>query len=52
MKGKRERTRKQILYMFKKMRIYWKLKGDALDRTAGRVRFARGYELDARESAI
>ena len=49
MKGRRERTRKQILFMYKKMRIYWKLGGDALDRTVRRTRFARGYGLEIRE---
>jgi len=41
MKRRKERTRKQILYIFKKMRGYWTLKVVALDRTVGRTRFLR-----------
>jgi hypothetical protein len=42
-KERRGRRRKQLLGDLKKMRIYWKLKAAALDRTLRRTRFGRGY---------
>jgi len=39
--GRRRRGHKQLLDDFKKMRGYWKLKEEALDRTLWRTRFGR-----------
>jgi hypothetical protein len=39
MKGRRERSRKQLLYDLKEARGYWTLKGEAVDRTLCRTRF-------------
>ena len=39
-----------MLYMFKKMKGYWKMKLIALDHPVGRTRFARGYGPDVRQT--
>jgi hypothetical protein len=41
--GRRGRRRKQLLDDLKEKRRYWKLKGEALDRTLWRTRFGRVY---------
>ena len=41
--GRRGRRSKQLLYDHKEKRAYWKLKGEAVDRTLWRIRFGRGY---------
>jgi hypothetical protein len=41
--GRRRRKRKQLLDDLRGNRRYWKLKKEALDRTAWRTRFGRGY---------
>jgi hypothetical protein len=41
--GRRGRRRKKLLDKFKDKRGYWKLKEDALDRTAWITRFGRDY---------
>jgi hypothetical protein len=51
MMGRRGRRRKQLLDGFKKKRMYWKLKDEALDRTIWRTRFGRGYGLVVRQTA-
>jgi hypothetical protein len=43
MTGRRGRRRKQLLDDLKEKKKYWKLKGEALDRTLWRTRFGRGY---------
>jgi hypothetical protein len=43
MTGRRGRRRKQLLDDLKEKRRYWKLKGEALDRTLWRTRVGRGY---------
>jgi hypothetical protein len=43
MTGRRRKRRKQLPNDLKEKRRYWKLKEEALDRTAWRTRFARGY---------
>ena len=45
MTGRRPRRRKKLLDVIKEMTGYWKLKQDALDRTAWRTGFGRGYGL-------
>jgi hypothetical protein len=42
MTGRRGRRRRQLLDDLKEKRRYWKLKGEALDRTLWRTRFGRG----------
>jgi hypothetical protein len=41
--GRQGRRRKQLLDDLKERRGYWKLKGDALDRTLWRIRFERDH---------
>jgi len=41
--GRRGRRDRQLLDDFKKMRGYYKLKEEALDRTLWRTGFGRGY---------
>jgi len=48
--GRRGRKRKQLLDDHKEKRAYWKLKGEALDRTLWRIRFGRGYGPVARQT--
>jgi hypothetical protein len=43
MTGRRGRRRKQLLDDLKEKRRYWKLKGEALDRTLWRTLYGRGY---------
>ena len=40
---RRGRRRNQLLDNLKERREYWKLKGEALDRTVWRTRFGRDY---------
>jgi hypothetical protein len=47
---RRGRRRKQLLDDLKEARIYWKLKGEAQDRTVWRTQFGRGYGLVARQT--
>ena len=42
-KRRRGRRRKQLLDELKEKRGYWKLKGEALDRSLCRLYFERGY---------
>jgi hypothetical protein len=42
-KGRRGKRRKQLLDDLKETTGNWKLKGEALDRSMWRTRFARGY---------
>jgi hypothetical protein len=51
MKGRRGRRRKQLLDDLKEKRRYWKLKGEALDRTVWRTCFGRGYGPVVRQTA-
>jgi hypothetical protein len=51
MTGRRGRRRKQLLGDLKEKRRYWKLKEKALDRTAWRTRFGRGYRPVVRQTA-
>jgi hypothetical protein len=46
----RGRIRKQLLHNLKKMKEYWKLKDEALDRTLWRTRFRKGNGPFARQS--
>ena len=39
----RGRRRKQLVDVLTEKRGYWKLKGEALDRTVWRTRFGRGF---------
>ena len=41
--GRRGRRGKQLLDNLKERGEYWKLKGEALDRSLWRLRFGRGY---------
>jgi hypothetical protein len=50
MTGRRRRRCKQLLDDLKEKRRYWKLKGEALDRTLWRTRFGRGYGLVVRQT--
>jgi hypothetical protein len=43
MAGRRGRRRKQLVDNLREKRRYWKLKGEALDRTLWRTRFGRNY---------
>jgi hypothetical protein len=51
MTGRRGRRCKQLLDDRKEKRRYWKLKEEALDRTAWRTRFGRGYGPVVRQTA-
>jgi hypothetical protein len=43
MTGRRERRSKQLLNDLEEKKGYWKLTGEALDRTLWRTCFGRGY---------
>jgi hypothetical protein len=46
---RRGRRRKQLLYVLKEARRYWKLKEEAQGRTLSRTQFERGYGPVARQ---
>ena len=50
MRGRRRRSREQLLDDFKKKRRYWKLKEEALDRPLWRPGFGRSYGLVVRQT--
>jgi hypothetical protein len=51
MTGRRGRRRKQLLDDLNGKKSYWKLKEEALDRTAWRTGFERGYGPVVRQTA-
>jgi len=48
--GRRRRRRKQLLVDVKEIKIYWKLKEEALYRTLWRILLGRGCETVARQT--
>jgi hypothetical protein len=52
MTRRRGRIRKQLLDDLKDKRRYWKLKGEAVDRTLWITRFGRGYGPIVRQTTV
>jgi hypothetical protein len=48
--GRKGRRSKQLLDNLKKMKGFWKLKEEALDRTVLRTRFGKGYGTVLRQT--